>query len=218
MPRASRAARTGPLTAQQAAPRNLWEGLRGRQARGWGLCWRQACAKCRLPGQQENIRCRARWGLNLECGWGLRSWFPGGSCQQVPWDTREGTAEALSSQRAMVAGFWMWTGPSKHKGAMEQGPARAWLSRRSWSEQGHRTRGPLGTSILACKGAATCPRRGARWVPAGPSLPQPPCLSGPPASRAHVSCPLVVQGRIFTVVPRALGGQEGPIMGERTTE
>lgn len=151
MPRASRAARTGPLTAQQAAPRNLWEGLRGRQARGWGLCWRQACAKCRLPGQQENIRCRARWGLNLECGWGLRSWFPGGSCQQVPWDTREGTAEALSSQRAMVAGFWMWTGPSKHKGAMEQGPARAWLSRRSWSEQGHRTRGPLGTASLLAR-------------------------------------------------------------------
>ena len=45
----------------------------------------------------------------------------------------------------------MWTGPSKHKGAMEQGPARAWLSRRSWSEQGHRTRGPLGTASLLAR-------------------------------------------------------------------
>lgn len=30
MPGSSRVARAGPLAAQQAAPRNSWEGLRGR--------------------------------------------------------------------------------------------------------------------------------------------------------------------------------------------
>lgn len=39
---------------------------------------------------------------------------------------REGTAEALSSQRAVVTGFWGQTGsPKGEEGAVEQGPARA---------------------------------------------------------------------------------------------
>ena len=39
---------------------------------------------------------------------------------------RGGTAEALSSQRAMVAGFrGVNCPPPKDKGAMERGPARA---------------------------------------------------------------------------------------------
>lgn len=39
-------------SAQQFLGRDLGKGGRGPV----GLCWRQACAKCRLPGQQQNIR------------------------------------------------------------------------------------------------------------------------------------------------------------------
>lgn len=63
-------------------------------------------------------------GLNVECGSEVsvpRSRPPAG-----PLGHREGTAEALSSQGAAVAGFWGRTGPPKGKGgAVEQGPARA---------------------------------------------------------------------------------------------
>lgn len=38
MPRSSRAAKAGPLTAQQAAPRNPWEGIRGRAGKGQRGC------------------------------------------------------------------------------------------------------------------------------------------------------------------------------------
>lgn len=75
-----------------------------------------------------------------------------------PLGHREGTAEALSSQRGIVAGFWGWTGPPKGEGAVEQGPARAWLSLCSWSEQGHRARGPSATSIPACRYCLISPR------------------------------------------------------------
>lgn len=40
----------------------------------------------------------------------------------------------------------------------------------------------------------------------------------PPASWAHVSCPLVVQRRIFTVVPGALAGHEHPSIDGRSME
>lgn len=40
----------------------------------------------------------------------------------------------------------------------------------------------------------------------------------PPVSRAHVSCSLVVQRRIFTVVPGALAGHERPSINGRSVE
>lgn len=78
-------------------------------------------------------------------------WSVGGSEVSVPRRRppagppghREGTAEALSSQGAMVAGFWGWTGPPKGKGAVEQGPARARPSQCSWGEQGQQGKRPL---------------------------------------------------------------------------
>lgn len=65
-PRSSRAARAGPLAAQQAVPRNLGDQREGRRG-PVGLCWTQACAKCRLPGQQER-----------SLGEGVSNWSVGG--------------------------------------------------------------------------------------------------------------------------------------------
>lgn len=133
---------------------------------------------------------------------------------------REGTAEALSSQGAMVAGFWGWTGPPKGKGVVEQSPARARLSQCSWGEQGHGARGPSATGIPARRCHCMSPLRGPiglqRGSPGHLGLVH--LLRGPawPA-------PLVVQRRIFTVVPGAwqarrvpawMGGQWNDALGQ----
>lgn len=87
-------------SAQESLGRDQRKGRRGPV----GLCWTQACAKCRLPGQQENIR----WGRESQTGvWvGSEVLAPGRRPPAGLPGHREGIAEALSSQRATVAGFW----------------------------------------------------------------------------------------------------------------
>lgn len=89
VPRSSRAARAGPLAARQAAPRNPWEGIRGRAGAGqWGCAGHKhvQSAGCRGSGRTF-VGGR---NLNLECGWGLRSWLPGGGRQRLPQGTGKG--------------------------------------------------------------------------------------------------------------------------------
>lgn len=52
--------------------------------------------------------------------------------------------------------------PPEGKGAIEQSPAKTWLSRCSLREQGHRERGPSAISSPMCVGAAARPHRGAK--------------------------------------------------------
>lgn len=60
-----------------------------------GLCWTQACAKCRLPGQRENIR----WGKESQSGvWvGSEVLAPRRRPPAAPPGHGKGIAEALSS-------------------------------------------------------------------------------------------------------------------------
>lgn len=103
-PRSSRAARAGPLAAQQAVPRNPWEGIRGRAGEGrWGCAGHKHVQSAGCPGSR-NIR----WGRESQTGvWeGSEVLAPRRRPPAGPPGHKEGIAEALSSQRATVAGFW----------------------------------------------------------------------------------------------------------------
>lgn len=69
-------------------PGILGKGSEVGQARPVGLCWTQACAKCGLPGQQQNIR----WGRESQTGvWlGPEVLAPRRSRQRVPRGTGQG--------------------------------------------------------------------------------------------------------------------------------
>lgn len=125
----------------------------------------------------------------------------------------EGRAEALSSQRAVVAGFWGWTGPPKGEGAVEQGPAGAWLSQCSRSKQGHRARGPSATSIPACRCCCMSSTRGQTGLQRG----RPDHLWSTCFTDLHVLPPSGSEENIHSGA-RGLAGQEGPGMDGRTVE
>lgn len=143
MPRSSRAAKGGPLTAQQAAPRNPGKGSEEGQARASGAVLKTSVCKVQAA--------RAAGEHSLGAGSQSRMWVgsedlasrrrpPAG-----PPGHREGIAEAVSrGPRGKDSGDEV--PPPQGKGAMEQSPARTWLNGCSWSEQGHMARGPLATS------------------------------------------------------------------------
>lgn len=104
MPRSSRAARAGLLTAQQAGPRDPWEGLSGRAGEGQRAVLETSVCKVQAAGAagEHSLRgrgsqSRARVGFEVLVS---RRRPPAG-----PPGRRGVTAEALSSQRAVVAGF-----------------------------------------------------------------------------------------------------------------
>lgn len=89
VPCSSRVARAGPLAAQQAAPRNPWEGIRGRAGKGqWGCAGHKHVQSAGCQGSRRTFG--GGGSLNLECGWGLRSWLLGGGRQRVPQGTGKG--------------------------------------------------------------------------------------------------------------------------------
>lgn len=105
--------------------------------------------------------------------------------------------------------------PPKGKGAVEQSPAKTWLSRCSLREQGHRERGPSAISSPMCVGAAACPHQGVRWVSSGDILAiflLPTYFMGP-----HV-LPSSGSGENIHSGAQALRGQEVPGMDGRAME
>lgn len=99
---------------------------------------------------------------------------------------------------------------------MEQGPAKAtgWASAPGVSRDTEQE-APQPQASLHVQELLHVLAEGPGGCPEGQS---PPRLSGPPASRAHVSSPLVVQRRIFTVVPGALADHERPSNDGRSME
>lgn len=66
VPRASRAVRAGPLAAQQAGPRNPWEGTRGRAGEGrWGCAGHKhvQSAGCRAAGEHSPGEGVSNWSV-----------------------------------------------------------------------------------------------------------------------------------------------------------
>lgn len=114
------------LTAQQAVPKNPCEGLKGKADKGqWG---------CAVGKRVQSAGCQG--SRRTFVGVGVSVWSVDGSEVLVPRRRppagppghREGTAEALKQSDGHGGRIQGWTGPPKGKGAVEQGPARAWLS------------------------------------------------------------------------------------------
>lgn len=113
MPRSSRAARAGLLAAQQAAPRNPWEGLRAQAGEGQGAMLETSVCKVQAARAAGEHSLQGEVGSQSGVWVGFEVLVPRRRPPAGPPGHREGTAEALSSQRAMVAGFQGWTGPPR---------------------------------------------------------------------------------------------------------
>lgn len=187
MPRSSRAAKGGPLTAQQAAPRNPGKGSEEGQARASGAVLKTSVCKVQAA--------RAAGEHSLGAGSQSRMWVgsedlasrrrpPAG-----PPGHREGIAEALSrGPRGQDSGDEV-PPPPPGQGGHGTKPGQDMAERMLLERAGTHGKRPLGHKQPRV-GAGACPHPGGRSVSSGASWPS---LSCPPTSWACVSCPLVVQ-------------------------